>query len=122
MTRHPGFLLVAGWALLNGLLLAVLAIYGESATALACYGIAVGLLALAALAVLASSVRGPREHTRYRLPVRPGSAVLPLAAAAGLAVLAYPYGWWLLPIAAALLGLSLALAAHDRAARPRRSR
>lgn len=111
MTRHPAFVVVAAWGLFNGVLLAVLAMYGESSLVYWLWGGVVALLELAALAVLLSSSAGPEQHVGYRLPGRGGVAVLP--AAVGLAVLGlgFVYGWWLLAVAVPLLCCALLLGA-----------
>ena len=102
--------MVAGWGLFNGVLLAVLAVYGESSLVFWLWGSVAGLLEVAALLVLLSSETEPEQHTRYRLPRGGAAAVLPATAGITLAVLAYVYGRWLLALAVPLLGLAAALA------------
>jgi hypothetical protein len=110
--RHPGYWVVAGWGALNGLLLAVLGVYGESTLVFWLWGGAVAVLEVAALAVLASSRRGPEQHTRYRVPRGGGGAVLVAALGTVLAGLGFVYGWWLLGVALPALGLAAGLAAR----------
>ncbi|MEV6739689.1 hypothetical protein AB0N14_23230 [Streptomyces sp. NPDC051104] len=110
MKRHAAAVMVAGWGLLNGVLLAVLAVYGEASLVYWLWGSAVALLELAALLVLGSSEAGPEQHTRYRLPRGGAAAVLPAAAGITLGVLSAVYGLWLLVVAVPLLGVAAALA------------
>ncbi|MEV8565466.1 hypothetical protein AB0436_07735 [Streptomyces sp. NPDC051322] len=109
MKRHPAFLVVAGWGLLNGILLAVLAIYGESSLVYWLWGGVVVLIELAALAVLLSSLTGPEQHRRYRLPAKGEAAALPTALGAAIVGLSFIYGFWLIALAAPLLALALVL-------------
>lgn len=109
MTRHPAFAVVAGWGLLNGILCALLVVYGESSFTVALYGSVVALIEAAALAALASSVSGAEEHTCYRRPPGGGAPVLLLAAAAGVTGLAFVFSFWLLAIAVPLLAAAAAL-------------
>ncbi|MEV8066552.1 hypothetical protein AB0P32_10460 [Streptomyces sp. NPDC085995] len=116
MKRHLPAVVVAGWGAFNGVLLAVLGIYGESSLVFWLYGGVVALLELAALAVLASSRRGPDQHVRYRVPDR-GAAAAPVTAFGCLLVaLAFVYGMWLLALAVPLLAVAIALAAHGTTA------
>jgi hypothetical protein len=108
--RHAAAIMVAGWGLLNGVLLAVLAVYGETGLVYWLWGSVVALLEFAALLVLGSSEAGPEEHTRYRLPRGGAAAVLPAAAGITMGVLSSVYGLWLLVVAVPLLGVAAALA------------
>jgi hypothetical protein len=114
--RHPAFWVIAGWALSNGVLLAVLAVYGESSLVYWLWGGVTVLLGLTALAVLLSSRAGPEQHTRYRLPGPGAGAALPAAVAAALVLLGFVYGFWLLAVAAPLLVVALALTFRARSA------
>ncbi|WP_225840216.1 hypothetical protein [Streptomyces sp. NK08204] len=117
MKRYLAFVVVAGWGALNGLLLVVLAIYGERSLAYWLWGGAVTLLELAAVAVLLSSRRGPEQHVAYRVPVRGSAAALPAAVGCLLAGLALVYGYWLFALAGPLLAVAAALAVHGTAPR-----
>ncbi|WP_171108701.1 hypothetical protein [Streptomyces sp. Z423-1] len=117
MKRHPSVVVVAGWAVLNGILLAVLAVYGENALVFWLWGSVVVLLALVAVAVLASSRSGPEQHVRYRVPDRAAGAVVPAAFGFLLVALAFVYGWWLLALAGPLLLVAVALAVRGTTAR-----
>ncbi|WP_413811068.1 hypothetical protein [Streptomyces sp. OE57] len=117
MKRHLSVVVVAGWGLLNGVLLAVLAVYGESAMVFWLWGGVVVLLELAAVAVLASSRLGPDQHVRYRVPDRAASAVVPAAFGFLLVALAFVYGAWLLALAGPLLLVAVALAVRGTTAR-----
>jgi hypothetical protein len=111
LRRHPAFLVVAGWGLLNGVLLAILAVYGERGPVVYwLWGGVVALLEAAALLVLFSSHLGPEQHTRYRMPRGGGPAVPPAAAGITLGVLSLAYGPWMLSLAAPLLCAAAALA------------
>ena len=110
MKRHAAAVVVAGWGLSNGVLLTVLAVYGEASLVYGLWGSVAGLLEVAALLVLLSSRTEPEQHTRYRLPRGGAAAVLPAAAGITLAALAYIYGRWLLALAVPLLGVAAALA------------
>jgi hypothetical protein len=114
--RHPAFWVVGGWALFNGVLLAVLTIYGESPLVYWLWGAVLALLALATLAVLRSSRSGPEQHTRYRVPPSGGGAVLPTAAGVAVLLLGFVYSFWFLVVAGPLLVTGAALALRDRAA------
>ncbi|MFI2435967.1 hypothetical protein [Streptomyces sp. NPDC018693] len=109
MTRHPAFLVVAGWALFNGLLLAVLAIYGEDHLAYWLYGGVVALLGAVALLVLLASRTEPERHVRYRLRRGGGPAALPGAAGVTLAVLSLVHGSWMLVLALPALVVAVVL-------------
>ncbi|MEU3254856.1 hypothetical protein [Streptomyces sp. NPDC006997] len=117
MRRHQSAVVVAGWALLNAVLLTVLAVYGENTLVYWLWGGVVLLLALTAGLVLVSSRSGPEQHTRYRVPDR-GAAAVP-AAAFGfvLVALAFVHGWWLLALAGPLLAVAAALAVRGTTAR-----
>lgn len=117
MKRHPSVVVVAGWAVLNGILLAVLAVYGENALVFWLWGSVVVLLALVAVAVLASSRSGPEQHVRYRVPDRGAGAVVPAAFGLLLVALAFVYGWWLMALAGPLLLVAVALAVRGTTAR-----
>ena len=117
MKRHLSFVVVAGWGVLNGVLLVVLAVYGESSMVYWLWGGAVVLLELAAVAVLASSRSGPDQHVRYRVPDRGAGAVVPAAFGFLLVALAFVYGWWLLALAGPLLLVAAALAVRGTSAR-----
>ncbi|MBX9394437.1 hypothetical protein K4749_12710 [Streptomyces sp. TRM72054] len=117
MKRHPSVVVVAGWAVLNGILLAVLAVYGENTLVFWLWGSVVVLLALVAVAVLASSRSGPEQHVRYRVPDRAAGAVVPAAFGFLLVALAFVYGWWLLALAGPLLLVAVALAVRGTTAR-----
>lgn len=119
MKRHLPVVVVAGWGAVNGVLLAVLAIYGESSLVFWLWGGVVALLELAALAVLASSRSGPDQHVRYRVPDRGAGAVPPAAFGCALVALAFVYGLWLLALAVPLLGVAVALAVHGTTASER---
>ncbi|WP_165989731.1 hypothetical protein [Streptomyces sp. YIM 98790] len=110
-TRHPAFLVVAGWTLFNGLLFAVLALYGEGAVALWLWAGSLALLAGATAAVLVASRRGPEQHRHYRLATGSTAAVLPAAAGAALLGLTAVYGWWMLAFALPVLAVAAVLAA-----------
>ncbi|MGW7689646.1 hypothetical protein ACWGMA_12330 [Streptomyces asiaticus] len=118
-TRRPGFWVAALWGLANGVLLAVLAVYGESALVYWLWGSVVVLLEVAALAVLAASWTGPEEQSHYRTPRASGACVPPAAAGAALTALSFAYGWWLLILAVPLLAVAGALAVRSRIARGR---
>ncbi|MEU1785795.1 hypothetical protein ABZ553_07895 [Streptomyces sparsogenes] len=117
MKRHLSFVVVAGWGLLNGVLLTVLAVYGENTLTYWLWGGVVVLLELAAGLVLASSRSGPDQHVRYRVPDRAAGAVVPAAFCFLLIALAFVYGWWLLALAGPLLLVAAALAARGTTAR-----
>ncbi|MEV5175476.1 hypothetical protein AB0L10_31345 [Streptomyces flaveolus] len=119
MRRHLPAALVAGWGLFNGVLLAVLAVYGESPMVYWLWGGVVVLLQLAALAVLLSSRTAPDQHVRYRVPDRGAGAVLPAAAGLLLVALCFVYGRWLLAVAVPLLAVAAALAVRGTTARER---
>ncbi len=119
MRRHLSAALVAGWGLLNGVLLAVLAVYGESPMVYWLWGVVVVLLQLTALAVLLSSRTAPDQHVRYRVPDRGAGAVLPAAAGLLLVALCFVYGRWLLAVAVPLLAVAVALAVRGTTARER---
>ncbi|MGV9566711.1 hypothetical protein [Streptomyces sp. NPDC003480] len=119
MKRHVSFLVVAGWGLLNGVLLAILAVYGESSMVYWLWGGAVALLELAALLVLGSSRTGPDEYVRYRVPQRGAGAALPAALGCALLALCFVYGRWLLALAVPLLALAGGLALRGTAPRER---
>lgn len=119
MRRHLPAALVAGWGLCNGVLLAVLAVYGESPMVYWLWGGVVVLLQLAALAVLLSSRTAPDQHVRYRVPDRGAGAVLPAAAGLLLVALCFVYGRWLLVVAVPLLAVAAALAVRGTTARER---
>ena len=110
--RYPGWAVVAGWGLANGVLAAVLVIYQEALTAILLYAGAVVLIEAAALAVLVSTRRGTREQTDYRVPFAGGAAVLPAALGLTLAALSLAYGPWMLSLAIPLLAVAAALAFH----------
>ncbi|WP_369205867.1 hypothetical protein [Streptomyces sp. PU-14G] len=112
--RHPGAVVVGGWACLNAVLLGVLTAYGESALALLLWAGAFVVLLLAACAVLVSCSCGPLELTRYRVPDTGGAAVL--LSACGLAVggLMFVFGSWLVVIAGPLLLVAAVLALRRR--------
>ncbi len=110
MKRHLSFVVVAGWGVLNALLLALLVVYGENTLVYWLWGGVVVLLELAALLVLASSRWGPDQHVRYRVPDRAAAAVPPAAFGFLLVGLAFVYGWWLLALAGPLLLVAAALA------------
>jgi hypothetical protein len=110
---------VAGWGLLNGVLLAVLAVYGESTLVYWLWGGVVLVLQLAAVAVLLSSRAGPDQHVRYHVPDRGAGAVLPAAIGLLLVALCFVYGRWLLAVAVPLLAVSAALAVRGTTARER---
>ncbi|GAA2483554.1 hypothetical protein [Streptomyces longisporus] len=110
--RYPGWAVMAGWGLANGVLAAVLAIYHEALTAVLLYVGAVILIEAAALAVLISSRRGTREQTNYRVPYAGGAAVLPAAVGLTLAALSLAYGPWMLSLAVPLLAVAAAVAIH----------
>lgn len=117
MKRHLSFAVVAGWGLLNALLLAVLVIYGENTMTYWLWGAVVVLLEVAALLVLASSRTGPDQHVRYRVPDRGAGAALPAALGLALVALAFVYGLWLLALAVPLLAVAAALALRGTTAR-----
>jgi hypothetical protein len=117
--RHLPFVVVGGWGLLNGVLLAVLGIYGESSLVFWLWGGVVVLLELAAVLVLASSRLGPDQHVRYRVPDRGAGAVPAAAFGFALVALAFVYGLWLLALAVPLLGVAIALAVHGTTASER---
>ncbi|QLJ02130.1 hypothetical protein HZZ00_14530 [Streptomyces sp. NEAU-sy36] len=119
MKRQLPAAVVAGWGLLNGLLLAVLAVYGESAMVYWLWGSVVLLLQLAALAVLLSSRASPDQHVRYRVPDRGAGAVLPAAIGLLLVALCFVYGRWLLVVAVPLLAVAAALLVRGTTARER---
>lgn len=108
--RNP-VVVVAGWGLANGILLTVLALYGESDFTRYLYGSVFVLIELVALTVWLAGRRGPDQHTRYRRPAGGGGVVLPAAAGAFLVGLSFVYGWWMTAVAvpvwivAAVLGV-----------------
>jgi hypothetical protein len=108
---------VAGWGGLNAVLLAVLAIYGESSLVFWLWGGVVVLVELAALAVLASSRSGPEEHVRYRVPERGAAAAVTAGFGAALVALAFVYGLWMLALAVPLLGVAAVMAVRGTAPR-----
>ncbi|MFF7238096.1 hypothetical protein [Streptomyces collinus] len=114
--RHLPALVVAGWGLVNGPFLAVLAIRGESALFYRLWGGAVLVLELFAVAVLLSSRTGPGQHVRHTVPDREAGAVLPAASGpAGLFV----HGRRLLVTAVPLLGEAAAMTKHGTTVRER---
>ncbi|MER7895771.1 hypothetical protein ACWD0Z_11340 [Streptomyces sp. NPDC003007] len=117
MKRHLSFVVVAGWGLLNALLLTVLVVYGENTMVYWLWGSVVVVLELAALLVLASSRTGPDQHVRYRVPDRSAGAVAPAAFGFLLVALSFIYGWWLLAVAGPLLLVAAALAVRGTTAR-----
>lgn len=117
MRRHLPAVLVAGWGVLNGLLLVVLAIYRENTMTYWLWGGVVLVLQLFALAVLVSSRARPDQHVRYRVPDRGAGGVLPGAVGLLLAGLCLVYGRWLLVVAVPLLMLSVALVVRGTTAR-----
>lgn len=112
MKRHLPYAVVAGWGALNGILLAVLGVYGESSLVFWLYGSVVALLELAALAVLAAARSGPDQQVRYRVPERGGAAAPVVAVGCALVALTFVYGLWLLALAVPLFAVALALAVH----------
>lgn len=110
MRRHAAVLVVAGWGAFNGVLLAVLAVYGEQGLVYWLWGGVVVLVGVAALLVLRSSHREPEQHTRYRVPRGGGPAVPPAALGITLAVLSLAYGPWMLSLAAPPLIVAAVLA------------
>ncbi|MFE1751591.1 hypothetical protein [Streptomyces anandii] len=116
LKRQLPYVVVAGWGALNGVLLAVLGIYGESSLVFWLWGGVVVLLELAALAVLVSSRSGPDQQVRYRVPYRGAAAVPPAAFGCALVALAFVYGLWLLALAVPLLAVAIAMAVHGTAA------
>ncbi|GGW15888.1 hypothetical protein GCM10018980_51050 [Streptomyces capoamus] len=119
MKRHLPAVLVAGWGVLNGLLLVVLAVYRENSMTYWLWGGVVLVVELAALAVLVSSRAGTDQHVRYRVRDRGAGGVLPAAIGLLLVALCPVYGLWLLVVAVPLLMLSVALAVHGTTARER---
>ncbi|WP_268221216.1 hypothetical protein [Streptomyces sp. EMB24] len=117
MKRHPAFLVVAGWGGLNAVLLAVLALYGESSLTYWLWGASVAGLELAALLVYVSSRTGPEQHVRYRLPDPGAGAAMPAALGCVLIGLAFVYGMWLLALAVPLLAVALALVVRGTTSR-----
>lgn len=117
MKRHLPVVIVAGWGLLNAVLLGVLAIYRESSLTYWLWGSVVLLLELAALLVLLSSRSGPEEHVRYRVPDRGAGAVLPAAFGMLTLALCAIYSYWLLVVAVPLLGIAAAMAVHGTTGR-----
>ncbi|MEV0688898.1 hypothetical protein [Streptomyces sp. NPDC050388] len=117
MKRHLSVLVVAGWAGLNGVLLAVLGIYGESSLVFWLWGSVGLLLGLAAVLVFLSSRSGPDQQVRYRVPDRGAGAALPAAFGFLLVALAFVYGLWLLALAVPLLGVAVAMAVRGTAPR-----
>lgn len=94
--RVSAALAVAFWGVVNGLLVAMLAGFGEGAAPVALYASVATLVELIAVAVWA----GTRRRRRMRNPARPnwhapnGDSILILAAAiliAALGVAFYPY-------------------------------
>lgn len=110
--KYPGWAVMAGWGLANGVLAAVLVIYREALTAILLYVGAVVLIEVAALVVLVSSRRGTREQADYRVPHAGGAAVLPAAVGLTLAALSLAYGPWMLSLAIPLLLVAAAVAVH----------
>ncbi|MFG2681145.1 hypothetical protein [Streptomyces sp. NPDC048392] len=117
MKRLVSFTVVAGWGGLNAVLLTVLAVYGESALVFWLWGGVVVLLELTALAVFASSRRGPEEHTRYRVPERAAGAAAPAAVGVLLVALTFVYGMWLLALGLPLLAVAGAMAVRGTTVR-----
>ncbi|MER6091001.1 hypothetical protein [Streptomyces bluensis] len=113
MKRLPAFVVVAGWALFNGLLLAVLGIYGEQDLVFWLWGGVVVLLGMTALLVLVSSRSEPEQHVRHRLPRGGAAAVPPAAVGIALGVLGVlAYGLWLLVLAIPPLVVAVVLLAR----------
>ncbi|MBO8200715.1 hypothetical protein JW613_20725 [Streptomyces smyrnaeus] len=112
--RHPGAVVVGGWAVLNAVLLGVLTGYGESELALLLWAGAFVLLTLAATAVLVSSRRGPRELTDYGVPGDNGAAVVLTAFGLAAGGLMFVYSTWLVIIAAPLLLVAAVFAVRHR--------
>lgn len=113
---------VLGWAVLNGLLAALLAVFtmaglgggnghGAGILAFAIYAAACCAVFLLALALSASRRRASGQRAGWPLPSRPASALL-LAAGVALIWLGLAFGMWLPVIAtvplAAALGVELA--------------
>ncbi|MHC3474869.1 hypothetical protein ACYF6T_40135 [Streptomyces sp. 7R007] len=111
--RHPGWAVTAAWGALNGILVGILALYHEDLLAVMLYVGAAVLVEIAALAVLVSSRRGPREHMRYRVPAGGGAAVPVAAAGLTIAALGFVYGFWLMSLAVPVLAVAAALAVHQ---------
>jgi hypothetical protein len=117
--RHLPVVVVAGWGLLNGVLLAVLAVYRESSLTYWLWGSVVLLLQIAAVAVLLSSRSAPEQHVRYRVPDRGAGAVPPAAFGLLTLALCVIYSYWLLVVAVPLLIVAVALAVRGTTARER---
>lgn len=77
MKRHLPAVLVAGWGVLNGLLLVVLAVYRENSMTYWLWGGVVLVVELAALSVLVSSRAGTDQHVRYRCATAERAASCP---------------------------------------------
>ncbi|GAB1333676.1 hypothetical protein ACE1SV_02660 [Streptomyces sp. E-15] len=119
MRRHLSAAVVAGWGVLNGVLLAVLTVYRESPLTYWLWGGAVLTVELAALAVLLSSRSAPDQHVRYHVPDRGAGGVPPAAIGLLLVALCPVYGRWLLVVAVPLLAVAVALAVRGTSARER---
>ncbi|UNS95844.1 hypothetical protein MMF93_04555 [Streptomyces tubbatahanensis] len=114
LRRHPGAVVVGGWACLNAVLLGVLTAYGESELALLLWAGAFLVLVLACCAVLVSCSRGPLELTRYRVPSTGGAVVLLTACGLAVGGLMFVFGSWLVAVAGPLLLVAAVLALRRR--------
>jgi O-antigen/teichoic acid export membrane protein len=85
-------LVVAGWGVLNGALVAVLAGFGEQAAVLALYASAAALVEVIALVVWAGVRRRRRHRVWRRAPS--GDSMLILAAGIAVAGLGWAFAWW----------------------------
>jgi hypothetical protein len=98
-------LVVAGWGVLNGVLVAVLAGFGEEPAVLALYGSAAGLVEIIALVVWAGTRRWRRRRVWRR--AANGDSVLILAAGILAAALGWAFAWWFALVAIPVLILAL---------------
>lgn len=108
----PAAGVVAGWAAINAVLVAVLAGFAGLSVPLLIYSCATLVVVGIAFVILAN------ERRRRRPPpvrLRPYADAVPLfGAAAGVGGLGLAFGWWLAPIAGVLLVLATVAAAVAR--------